>query len=301
MQIRIVAAALACGLWATTSLAQATDPAAETKTREFMNSLHFQSGQIALDQADAHLRVEPGFRYLAHDDTRRVLEELWGNPPDDDVIGLLVPDSAPLDSEHGWAVLVTYSDEGYVSDADASKIDYAQMLADMKQQTHDANEERKKDGFGTVELQGWAQPPHYDAASKKIYWARELVFDGSTQHTLNYDIRVLGREGYLSLNAIAGMNDLGLVREGMTRVLPMAEFDDGHRYADYKPGSDKLAAYGLAALVGGGIAAKAGLFAKLGVLLLAAKKFIVLAFIGIAALVKKLLGKDKGQGGGTVR
>ena len=299
MGLRIATAALALGLCAGTSWAQAPDAAAEAKTREFLSSLHYQSGDIALADAGAHLHLQPGFRYLAHDDTRRVLEELWGNPPDDDVIGLLVPDNAPLDSEHGWAVLVTYSDEGYVSDADASKIDYAKMLTEMKQGTQEANEERKKAGYEAVQLVGWAQPPHYDAASKKIYWARELDFADARQHTLNYDIRVLGREGYLSMNAIAGMNDLALVSDGMTRVLPMAEFDSGHRYADYKPGSDKLAAYGLAALVGGGIAAKAGLFAKLGIVLLAAKKFVVLLVIGAAAFIKKLLGKK--DGGGTVR
>jgi uncharacterized membrane-anchored protein len=299
MTSRMGAALLACGMWAGSALAQDADAAAEASSRALISALHFQSGEIAIPDADAHLRVQSGFRYLGHDDTRRVLEELWGNPPDDDVIGLLVPDNAPLDSDHGWAVLVTFVEEGYVSDADASKIDYTQMLAEMKQQTHDANAESKKAGYDAVELVGWAQPPRYDSEAKKIYWAKELQFEGGSQHALNYDIRVLGREGYLSLNAIAGMNDLALVRDGMTRVLPMADFDSGHRYADYKPGSDKLAAYGLAALVGGGIAAKAGLFAKLGVLLLAAKKFIALLLVGGAALVKKFFGKDKG--GGTVR
>jgi len=76
-------------------------------------------------------------------------------------------------------------------------------------------------------------------------------------------------------------------------LLPMTEFDAGSRYADYDAKSDKLAAYGIAALIGGGIAAKAGLFAKLGVLLLAGKKFIVLLLAGIAALWRKLAGKDK--------
>ena len=104
---------------------------------------------------------------------------------------------------------------------------------------------------------------------------------------------MLGRRGYLSLNAVAGMSDLGEVQAGMQQLLPMTEFDAGSRYADYDAKSDKLAAYGIAALIGGGIAAKAGLFAKLGVLLLAGKKFIVLLLAGIAALWRKLAGKDK--------
>jgi uncharacterized membrane-anchored protein len=80
----------------------------------------------------------------------------------------------------------------------------------------------------------------------------------------------------------------------------MAQFDSGHTYADYKPGSDKMAAYGLAALVGGGLAAKAGLFAKIGVLLLAMKKFVVLGLIAIGAFLKKFFGGGKDKGG-TVR
>jgi uncharacterized membrane-anchored protein len=227
---------------------------------------------------------------------------LWGNPPNDTVLGLLVPDNAPLDSEHSWAVVVTYSDDGHVSDDDAAKVDYGKVMSEMKQASAEENAERRKGGFNEVQIVGWAMPPRYDAAGKRIYWARELDFKDSPQHTLNYDIRVLGREGYLSMNAVAGMNDLGMVQDGMTRVLPMAEFDSGHRYADFKPGHDKLAAYGLAALVGGGIAAKAGLFAKLGVILLALKKFLIIGVLAVAAFVKKLFGggKDKPRSG-TVR
>jgi uncharacterized membrane-anchored protein len=25
-------------------------------------------------------------------------------------------------------------------------------------------------------LMGWAEPPHYDSSSKKLYWAKELGF-----------------------------------------------------------------------------------------------------------------------------
>ena len=40
-----------------------------------------------LSDADATLHVQPGFKYLGHDDARKVLEDLWGNPPDDSVLG----------------------------------------------------------------------------------------------------------------------------------------------------------------------------------------------------------------------
>jgi uncharacterized membrane-anchored protein len=297
MKSKLAAAVLAALLCA--PLAHADEAAdAKAQAAQLLQSLHYRGGDIALTDADATLHVQPGFKYLDQADTHKVLEDLWGNPPVGDVLGMLVPENVALDSEHGWAVVVTYVDDGYVSDEDASKVDYAKIMTDMQEASADQNAERKKAGYPQVNVAGWAQPPRYDASGKRIYWARDLAFEGETQHTLNYDIRVLGREGYLSMNAVASMPDLAMVQDGMTRVLPMAEFNAGHRYADYQPGHDKLAAYGLAALVGGGIAAKAGLFAKIGIFLLAAKKAILVGVVAVGAAVKKFFGGRKG--GGTV-
>jgi uncharacterized membrane-anchored protein len=300
MRSKLAAALLAALMCAPAAFADDL-PAEKAQQLQFLRTLNYRSGEVKLPEAGVTMYVRSGFRFLDHDDARKVLEQYWRNPPDDTVLGLLVPEDAGLDSEHAWAVVVTYVDEGHVSDEDAAKVDYAQIMKDMKEATAEENEERRKQNYPEVDIVGWAQAPNYDAAGKRIYWARELDFKGESVHTLNYDIRVLGRDGYLSMNAIASMPDLPLVRDGMQRVLPMAQFDSGHRYADYQPGHDKLAAYGLAALVGGGIAAKAGLFAKLGVFLLAFKKVIVVGVVAVAAAVKKLFGggggKDKRDGG----
>lgn len=271
--------------------------AAQAKAEQLVASLHFQDGDIALPAADAHFHLSPQFRYLDKADTRKVLEQLWGNPPDDDVLGMVVPAQSSLLADDGWAVVVTYAGDGYVPDKDASSIDYAKMLKQMQDATRENNEQRKKDGYRAFDLVGWAVPPHYDADSKKLYWARELKVEGSQVDTLNYDIRVLGRRGFLSLNAIAAMPQLGTVRDGMQQLLPMAEFDAGARYADYNKSTDKLAAYGIAALIGGGLAAKAGLFAKLGLVL---AKFWKLGLVGLAALgsgIKRFFGGGRGKGG----
>jgi uncharacterized membrane-anchored protein len=281
--------------------AQPVDPRL-AKAQQLVASLNFQTGDVAIPEAKAHLNLGEGFRYLPKADARKVLEQLWGNPPDNDIIGMIVPTDTPLLSDSSWATVVTYVDDGHVSDEDATKIDYAKMLSDMKEQTQSQNAERKKAGYDAIELVGWAAPPRYDAQGKKLYWARELSIANNSGHTLNYDIRVLGRTGYLSLNAIARMSDLPAVESGMQRLLPMASFDSGQRYADFNPSIDKLAAYGIAALVAGGIAAKAGLFAKLGVILLAAKKFVIVAVVAIGAAIKKLFGgKDKNKRGPTVQ
>ncbi|HJU39440.1 MAG TPA: DUF2167 domain-containing protein [Tahibacter sp.] len=286
----MLAAALAC---AGAAHAQDADGNAEA-VKAFLGSLHFQSGTVTVPQAHATLKLAPEYRYLGAADAQKVLEQLWGNPPDADVLGMLLPGGEKtLVDQKAWAVVLTHADEGHVSDADAAGTDYDKMLKDMQAAAREENPEREKQGYPAVDIVGWAAKPHYDNTTNKIYWAKELKFSGSDGNTLNYDIRVLGRSGYLSMNAVAPMSELATVETGMQRVIAMTEFDTGHRYADFNASTDKVAAYGVAALVGGALASKAGLFAKLLALLVAGKKFVGIAVIGLVALVGRLFGRKK--------
>lgn len=261
---------------------------------QFLASLEFQQGKVTLPGGIADINLGENFRYLDPEDTERVLVA-WGNPPGDMTYGMLVPANANLFDDEGWAVVIDYEKDGYVSDEDADKIDYDDLLRSMKQDTAAENEVRADAGYETVDLVGWAAAPHYDRASHKLYWAKELAFSGSESHTLNYNIRMLGRRGVLVLNAVAGMSQLAPVEAGMREVLAITEFNEGHRYADFDPKVDKVAAYGIGALVAGGLAAKAGLFAKLGALLLAGKKFVVLLLVGFGAMIGKLFKRKSPQ------
>lgn len=283
---------LVAALWCSNA-AFAQDEAQSAE--QFLASLNFKSGDFGLPAANAVMHVNKGFTYLEAADAQRVLEDLWGNPPDGSVLGMLIPDKDHLLDDHSWAVVLTYSPDGYVSDADASKIDYNELLTELKQQTRDGNEWRQQEGYGAIELVGWAAPPKYDVDSKKLHWAKELAFEGADEHTLNYDVRALGRFGYLSMNAVANQSDLAQVKERMQDVIAMAEFSPGARYADYVEGSDKTAGYGLAALVGGAIAAKTGLLGKLFALLLAGKKLLIFVVIAIGAFIKRLFTGKRGQ------
>jgi len=152
-----------------------------------------------------------------------------------------------------------------------------------------------KEGYGSVDLIGWAKPPRYDAAAHKLYWAKELKFGGEKENTLNYNIRMLGRGGVLVLNVVASMHQLAQVEAATPAILAMVNFQDGHRYADYNSSTDKTATYGLAALVAGGIAAKAGLFKGLWLGILAFKKVILVALIAMAGSIKKFFAWIRGR------
>lgn len=287
-------------LTACTSLAFAEEPPppeASTEDEErapelvkLESSLRYKTGDVVVGDDLATLHLTGQQRYLGPEDTAKVLVA-WGNPPGGESLGMVLPDQlSPFDKE-SWAVLVSYTEDGHVEDNDAKEIDFSETLTEMKQDTEDSNEERQKQGYPVTHLVGWAEPPHYDSTARKLYWAKELDFVGSPEHTLNYDIRVLGRKGVLELSAIASLSQLPVVKAEMPKVLGSVEFNAGSRYADYKPGVDSLAAYGIGALVAGKVAAKVGLFKVIVAALIASKKLLVAGGIALAMFVKKLLGK----------
>ena len=89
------------------------------------------------------------------------------------------------------------------------------------------------------------------------------------------------------------MNQIDQVRTDMRPLLDVAEFNEGYRYAEFDKKTDRLAEYGLGALIAGGVAAKLGLFGKLFALLVAFKKVILVGLIAAGSWIAKLFGKKK--------
>lgn len=272
-----------------------------TTAEEFESKLGYQSGDVSLKNGMATIHVPESFRFVGPEGSRRLLVQAWGNPPEsaDDVLGMLIPSAVSPLADEGWGIVITYDEDGYVNDSDAGKINYDTLLKQMQEDSTAANEERKQEGFEPVTLVGWAEPPHYDAKAHKLYWAKDLVFGSSGKHTLNYNIRILGRRGVLVLNAVSGIEQLAAIRGETGTILPAVEFNEGHRYSDYLPGTDKAAAYGIGGLILGGVAAKAGFFKLLWVGLLAAKKFVVAGIVALIAFLKRLFGKSSEQADAT--
>lgn len=254
-----------------------------------MKSMTFQQGRVALPGGIANLDVPEAFQYIGAVDSKRFLEQGWGNPDGSGQIGMLLPVGVDPFGESAWAVVIRYQEDGYVSDKDAEKIDYAEMLASMQAAAEENNKDREAQGYPPVTLVGWAATPHYDSTKKKLYWAKELKFGQDESHTLNYNVRILGRKGVLVMNAVSGITQLSQVRERMEQVIAFTGFNKGYRYSDFEPGVDKVATYGVAALIGGKVAAKAGLFAKLGGLLVAFKKVIIIGFFVLVGITAKLV------------
>jgi uncharacterized membrane-anchored protein len=290
----------------TSLLLRADDPTPSRPSADTMAavaaSLQWQTGSITLKDGLAKINLTDDFRFLDNTGARKVLHNLWGNPDNPHILGMIFPkDKGPLD-DNTWAVTVNYEDGGYMKDDDAGTINYDDLLKKMQEQAKAANPEREKAGYPSIQLVGWAAPPRYDKATHKLYWAKDLKFGGETQDTLNYDIRILGRHGWLVLGAIANMNAFPEIDQKVPQILAMVDFQPGNAYADFDPKIDKVAEYGLATLIAGGAlagAAKLGLFGFLFkyiiVAVLALKKALIVVIVAIVAGVKKLWGKMTGK------
>jgi uncharacterized membrane-anchored protein len=276
-------------LWVSMSvvlaLMAAAPPAAAQSKADLLRSLHFRRGGITIGDNLATVNLTKNFVYLDSDDTRTFLTRIWENPPSaaSGALGMLLPtDLNPLSAE-GWAVVISYDKSGYVSDDDAEKIDYSNLLREMQEAVRQASAERVKQGYESYELVGWARQPYYDRREKKLYWAKRLRFGNATDETLNYEIRILGRRGVLSLNAVADMHAMARIDRAGPEILSMVSFNQGNMYAEFNPSVDEAAAYGIAGLIAGGLLTKAGFFKGLIALLLASKKLIAIGVFGAFA------------------
>jgi uncharacterized membrane-anchored protein len=255
-------------------------------------AMKYQTGTVKLPNGVAQLNVPKGFKYLNAEQSQYVIHDLWGNPARTDVIGMLFPESGGPYADSNYAFIISYDAMGYVKDEDADKIDYEEMLKNMQASEKEANTERLKQGYPSIHIVGWAQKPYYDKSTKVLHWAKELEFGGEDSHTLNYDIRILGRKGILSMNAVAQMSELSLVKRDINKVLGIAEFTEGNKYSDFNPKIDEVAAWGIGALVAGKVLAKVGA----GAFILKFLKFIIIGVVALfGAIVKFFKGKKQDE------
>jgi len=191
-----------------------------------------------------------------------------------------------------WAAYLVFTGGGYVKDDD--KIDAPALLSTLKQNAEDSNAERRKRGYDTIHIQGWASLPQYNTTTKRLEWATLLSSDAGGS-AANFYTKLLGRRGHTSVVMVSSPGDLPTAEASLDSLLNGYSFNSGDTYGDYRPG-DKVAEYGLAALIVGGaaaVAAKKGLFGVIATFLAAAWKFLVAGVVAVVAWVRNKFGGKK--------
>ncbi len=280
-----LAAAMALAMGPASAQPGEPSPAEIARVKGILAAEHPQFDEVKLAGPDVTLHLGRRFYFLGAEEAKQILKE-WGNPPSaaEGVQGIIFPSGKTFVS-HTWGAVVTFEASGFVTDKDADKADYDKLIKDAQTGEDDRNAQLKKDGFEPSHLVGWAQPPSYDRARHSMIWARDIKFGDASVDTLNYDLRILGRRGVLSLNLVSAMPDLPAVRTDAAALAADVAFNPGSAYGDYQEGHDKAAGYGVAGLVAAGLGlAAAQKFGLLAVILLFAKKAIVLIVAGLAGV-----------------
>ncbi|MDR1969159.1 MAG: DUF2167 domain-containing protein [Burkholderiaceae bacterium] len=244
------------------------------------------------DQASLTL---PGNRAFIPQPAADQLMRAWGNRADPDRMGLIVP----VGDDAKWVVVASYEKSGYIRDDDAKDWKVDELFDSLKTGTEEQNKERARRGMVEMELTGWIERPHYDAAAHHLVWsigarAKGPHADPGRPQTINYNTYALGREGYISLNLLTDTQAVEHDKPAVRALLDNLQFNESKRYADFNASTDKVAAYGLAALVAGVAAKKLGFLALLAALFAKFAKVIVVAVIGVLYGIKKFFtGKGK--------
>ena len=233
---------------------------------------------------EALVSVPAGFRFAGAEGTRQFLE-LTENPTDGSERGMVL-----RDGEDGWFAVFEYNETGYVSDAEKNDLDADAILASLKQGNARGNELRRERGWSEVEMRGWHQAPHFDSVSSNLTWSTRVGSPGRDDTWVNHSVRLLGRRGTMKVDLVADVADIDAALPQFDQVVRGFEYLPGQRYAEFTKG-DKIAEYGLTALIAGGagaVAVKSGLLGKFG-------KFLVYIVIGLLASLKALWSRFFGR------
>lgn len=270
----------------------AANPDAERKAAYEAAAKATIRGPTQLPFADqAKLALPAGYHFIPAAEATRLIKSM-GNTVDPGFQGLVVPDS----NRHGFFA-VSYHASGYIKDGDAKDWDADKLLDQIRQATAESNKRRAEIGVPEVEVTGWIQPPKYEATNHEVVWSlasrTKNAPANETVNGINYKTLVLGREGYMAMTLVTDQAHIEQMRPSTVTLLDALTFNDGKRYADFHAGTDRVAEFGLAALIAGVAAKKLGLLALIAAFVVKFAKVIIVAVAGVLVAARKWLGWKK--------
>ncbi len=243
----------------------------------------------------AEMKIGAGFHFVGADQLE-LFYNLTQNSRSGNEVGVLL-------SPENWMLFFAYDDIGYVKDEDKDELKPDKLMEAMTAGQDDDNRARQERGWDAMKVAGWATPPHYDEKTNNLKWAINLTSsrDNFQEVWINESIRLLGRGGVMSATLVTDPAQFKEHELAVDRLLATDfTYVAGEKYAEFKSG-DKIAEYGLAALVLGGagaVAMKTGLLA--GLLSFVGKmwKAVVFAVVALGAGIAKIWNKITGAKGG---
>ena len=260
--------------------------AKENGVQEEPVGFDWQSGPTNAYLGDdlAEIEIPAGYMALDRAETQRLMEYLE-NPVNGSEVGTIAPDSDDVN----WFVVFEWDEIGYVEDDDHDEIDAEALLASIRQGTESANEMRRERGWAEMQIVGWEEAPHYDADTQNLTWAVRGRSQG--QDNVNRIVKILGRRGVMTATLVTDPHLLTVASVESDQLLADFAFRPGNTYAEFIPGTDRLAEIGLSALIVGGAGAalmQSGLLARFW-------KVILAGLAAVGGGVAKLFGRGKSE------
>jgi uncharacterized membrane-anchored protein len=284
----LLLAALACftsGLFAQEA-APASEPKSFTEALEAAG-IKLTAGPAVVKLGDvAEINLPPGYRAVDKGSMKKFYE-FTRNSMGGREVGVVI---APSE----WMLFFDYDDSGYVKDDDKNALDAGKLMKSMNSNQESANKARAERGWDEMKVNGWAAEPHYDSKTNNLKWAIKLSSssDNYQSQWINESIRLLGRGGVMEVTLVTGNDTFSADSAAASALLGQSyTYVAGQRYAEFKEG-DKIAKYGLAALVLGGAGAaafKMGFFQKFWKLIVFGGAALI---AGIGKLWNKITGKN---------
>ena len=237
-----------------------------------------------LDQAV--LKLPKGDVFVPKAEAARIMRALGNTINESTFVGIVVGSG----DDDQWIVVVRHIKEGYIKDDDAKNWDRDELLKNLKDGTEEANKDRRTRGFPELEVIGWVEPPAYDALTHRLVWSLANKTKGEPDgqvNGINYNTYALGRDGYFSLNLLTNSRRISRDKGVAHELLADLGYNSGKRYEDFNSATDHIAAYGLAALIGGVAAKKLGLFALIFAFAVKFAKVIAIGALALGAGVVK--------------
>lgn len=275
----------------------APHPTAEDRY-ELLIRLNATTGPARIKLRDqALLDLPEGDAFLPEAPARALMKQL-GNRTNANFLGLVLPAH-----KADWFASLQYIPAGYVRDDDATKWDADAMLSQIRSGTEADNARRRSEGTPELEILGWVEKPRYDTRTHDLIWSISARNKGETDPAadiINYNAQVLGRQGYVSILLVTSLAAIGSEKAIADTLAADTHFDSGRRYADFNATTDRVAEYGLAALIGGLAVKKLGLLALAGAFLLKSLKFIAVLAAGGLAWFRRLFRRKRADAAAVV-
>ena len=223
------------------------DPGMDQLQRKW-DSIQWQNGPTTGKIGSlAEVQIPQGYKFADCAGLLALLE-LTQNSTSERDLAVVCPQNYNLITGNApWFLTFEWEGIGYVKDEEKNNLDGNTILDGLTRGQEQDNQRRRTMGFPTLKILGWSKAPFYDPQTNLLTWATRIgEGDQNDFVTINYNSRILGRDGVMSANLVIDEKMLDRELPTYQKLVKGFSYVPGKKYAEFRAG-DKVATLGLTA------------------------------------------------------